>query len=129
MDPNLSGILTVALPGAGIGAWYLLKRYNENQPLNEAIDRAQKTAELKKTLEENNYSIEDLREFQEGHMGQSKVAKALSDSFAMEAIRVSEMLLSSAMTQAEMNEAATRALLIADIKLVNRPGFCGGSFV
>lgn len=117
MSTYLAGLLTGLLPAIGVATWYLARRYNENQPLNEALDRAQKTAVLKKTLEQYNYSMEDLREFQEGLMGRSEIAKQLSESFASEAMRVGNMLQSGATTQTEMNQAASRSLQITEIKL------------
>lgn len=117
MNGYLAGILTALLPAAGVAVWYLVKRYNEKQPLSEAIDRAHRTAELKKTLEQYNYTLDDLKEFQEGLMGRSEVAQKLSASYAEEAGRVSEMLMSNAMTQTEMNQAASRAYDITNIKL------------
>jgi len=117
MDTYLEGILIGLLPALGIAVWYLVRRYNEKQPLNEEIERVQKTAELKKTLEQYNYSIEDLREFQDSLMGRSEVAKALGESFANEANRIGETLSSKTITQAEMNEAASLSLQATNIKL------------
>ncbi|MDP1635212.1 MAG: lysozyme inhibitor LprI family protein [Gallionellaceae bacterium] len=117
MNDYVAGILTALLPAAGIAIWYLLRRYNEKQPLSEAIDRAQRTAELKKTLDQHNFTLDDLKELQEGLMGRAEVAKKLSTSFAAEAGRISEMLMSNAMTQMDMNEAASRAYDITNIKL------------
>jgi uncharacterized protein YecT (DUF1311 family) len=117
MSTYIAGILTGLLPAAGIGVWYLVRRYNEKHPLNEALDRAKKTADLKKTLEEHNYSLEDLKEFQEGLMDRSEIAKKISDSFASEAKRISELLMSNAMTQTEMNHSASESLQITEIKL------------
>lgn len=117
MSDYVAGILTALFSAAGVAAWYLVRRYNEKQPLSEAIDRAQKTAELKKTLDQHNYTLEDLKELQEGLMGRAEVASKLSTSFAEEAGRISEMLMSNAMTQLDMNEAASRAYDITNIKL------------
>ena len=117
MNDYVAGMLTALLPAAGVATWYIVRRYNEKQPLSEAIDRAQRTAELKKTLDQHNYTLDDLKELQEGLMGRSEVASKLSASYAEEAGRISEMLMSNAMTQLDMNEAASRAYDITNIKL------------
>jgi len=117
MSDYVAGILTALFPAAGVATWYLVRRYNEKQPLSEAIDRAQKTAELKKTLDQYNYTLDDLKGLQDGLMGCSEVASKLSASFAEEAGRISEMLMSNATTQMDMNVAASRAYDITNIKL------------
>lgn len=117
MDEYLTQILFVLLSGAGVAIWYLLTRYNEKKPLLENLDVAQRTADLKKTLEEHNYTLDDLKIFQSNLTGSSEIAKKLSTSFAKEAEKISDMLMSNAVTQLEMNEAAHRAYQITSINL------------
>lgn len=102
-------ILMLLLGGAGTAAWFYWRRYVERKPEFEKIEKAQKLVTLKKELDSTNYKLEDLKSLEDALMGRGEVAKALAVSYEHEANQLRELQYKSALTQAEMNFAASQA--------------------
>lgn len=102
-------ILMLVLGGAGTAAWFYWRRNVERKPLFENIERAQKLVTLKKHLDSTNYTLEDLKSLEDTLMGRGEVAKALAVSYEQEANELRKLQHKSALTQVEMNFAASQA--------------------
>jgi len=117
MSTYVTEVLLTLLGGAGVAIWYLLQRNIEKRPVNEEIDRVKRLAELKAALDQNSYSIEDLRKLEAQLMGRSVAAGQLSATFAEEALRVRQALMSKADCQAELSMAAYDAYQLSEKRL------------
>ena len=102
-------LLTLVLGGAGTAAWFYWRRRVERKPVFENIERTQKLVNLKKELDSTQYTLEDLRSLEEALMGRGTVAKALARSYEHEAETLRALQHKSAVTQADMNLAASQA--------------------
>ena len=116
--PNwIKDVVLLILGGVGTAIWFFWRRKAEQAPVFESIQKAEKLLSLRKELDATSYTINDLKNLEDVLMGRAEVAKILSESFEEGARQVRELELNEAMTQSEMNMAATRAYQRAEGRL------------
>ena len=104
-----SQVLMLIVGAAGTAGWFYWRRRVERKPVFENIEKAQKLVALKKELDGTDYTLDDLKSLEDTLMGRGEGAKALAVSYEHEANELRDLQQKAALTQAEMNFAASQA--------------------
>jgi uncharacterized protein YecT (DUF1311 family) len=110
-------VVLLLLGGAGTALWFFWRRKAEQAPVFENIQKAEKLLSLRRELDSTNYTVADLKNLEDVLMGRAEAAKELSLSYEEEARQLRELESRGAMTQQDMNVAASRAYQRAEGRL------------
>jgi len=113
----IKDIALLILGGLGTAIWFFLRRRVKRTPIFENIQKAEKLLTLRKELDNTNYTVDDLKRFENELMGRAEAAKKLSTSFEKQAQEIRRIEFDGAHTQLELNAARAQAYRRAENKL------------